>query len=628
MKKKQFKSESVRLLDLMINSIYTNKDIFLRELISNGSDAIDKLYYRSLTDKELKVNTNDLKIQIIPDHENRTLTIIDNGIGMTQDELENNLGTIAKSGSLSFKEENKDQNDVNIIGQFGVGFYSSFMVSKEVKVYSKHVDSLKAYLWDSCGTDGYTIEETDVDFENGTKIVIYLKDNNEDIQYDEYLDEYKIRELIKKYSDYIKYPIQMEVTNNVKKENSDEYEEIKEIDTLNSMKPLWNKDKAEITEEEYNNFYSDKFYDYQKPMKTIHFSVEGLCSYKSILFIPSHTPYDFYTKEYKKGLQLYSNGVLIMDKCEELLPDYFAFVRGVVDTEDLSLNISREMLQQDKKLKQIAKSIEKKLINEFKNMMETDFEKYKELFKNFGPSLKFGTYNNYGIDKDKLKDLLIFYSKQDEDFVTLKNYVEKLKDDQKSIYYVCGESVEKINHLPLVEKVQEKGYNLLYLTDAIDEFVFQILNKYEDHDFINIASEKFDLDTEEEKEEINKINKDNKKLLDIMKECLKDKVSNVKFTNSLKTHPVCLTTEGQVSLEMEKVLNAMPTDDKVKANVVLEINENHKIADKIKKLYDTDKDELEKYTKILYSQARLIEGLEIDNPTEITNLICEIISEK
>lgn len=628
MKKKQFKSESVRLLDLMINSIYTNKDIFLRELISNGSDAIDKLYYRSLTDKELKVNTNDLKIEIIPDHENRTLTIIDNGIGMTQDELENNLGTIAKSGSLSFKEENKDQNDVNIIGQFGVGFYSSFMVSKEVKVYSKHVDSQKAYLWDSCGTDGYTIEETDVDFENGTKIVIYLKDNNEDVQYDEYLDEYKIRELVKKYSDYIKYPIQMEVINNVKKENSDEYEEVKEIDTLNSMKPLWNKEKSEITDEEYNNFYSDKFYDYQKPMKTIHFSVEGLCSYKSILFIPSHTPYDFYTKEYKKGLQLYSNGVLIMDKCEELLPDYFAFVRGVVDTEDLSLNISREMLQQDKKLKQIAKSIEKKLINEFKNMMETDFEKYKELFKNFGPSLKFGTYNNYGIDKDKLKDLLIFYSKQDEDFVTLKKYVENLKDDQKSIYYVCGESVEKINHLPLVEKVQEKGYNLLYLTDAIDEFVFQILNKYDDHEFINIASEKFDLNTKEEKEEINKINKDNKKLLDIMKDCLKDKVSNVKFTNSLKTHPVCLTTEGQVSLEMEKVLNAMPTDDKVKANVVLEINENHKIADKIKRLYDTDKEELEKYTKILYSQARLIEGLEIDNPTEITNLICEIISEK
>ena len=628
MKKKQFKSESVRLLDLMINSIYTNKDIFLRELISNSSDAIDKLYYRSLTDKELKVNTNDLKIEIIPDHENRTLTIIDNGIGMTQDELENNLGTIAKSGSLSFKEENKDQNDVNIIGQFGVGFYSSFMVSKEVKVYSKHVDSQKAYLWDSCGTDGYTIEETDVDFENGTKIVIYLKDNNEDVQYDEYLDEYKIRELVKKYSDYIKYPIQMEVMNNVKKENSDEYEEVKEIDTLNSMKPLWNKEKSEITDEEYNNFYSDKFYDYQKPMKTIHFSVEGLCSYKSILFIPSHTPYDFYTKEYKKGLQLYSNGVLIMDKCSDLLPDYFSFVKGLVDTEDISLNISREMLQQDKKLKQIAKSIEKKLINEFKNMMETDFEKYKELFKNFGPSLKFGTYNNYGIDKDKLKDLLIFYSKQDEDFVTLKKYVENLKDDQKSIYYVCGESVEKINHLPLVEKVQEKGYNLLYLTDAIDEFVFQILNKYDDHEFINIASEKFDLNTEEEKEEINKINKDNKKLLDIMKDCLKDKVSNVKFTNSLKTHPVCLTTEGQVSLEMEKVLNAMPTDDKVKANVVLEINENHKIADKIKKLYDTDKEELEKYTKILYSQARLIEGLEIDNPTEITNLICEIISEK
>lgn len=624
MKKKQFKSESVRLLDLMINSIYTNKDIFLRELISNASDAIDKLNYRSLTDSSIN---SELSIQIIPNKDERTLTIIDNGIGMNEEELENNLGTIAKSGSLSFKEENKDQEDVNIIGQFGVGFYSAFMVSKKVEVYSKSVDSKDSYLWTSVGTDGYTLEKTDVDFENGTKIVIYLKDNTEDILYDEYLEEFKIRELIKKYSDYIKYPIQMEVTNSVKKEDSDEYEEVKEIDTLNSMKPLWNKNKKEITDEEYNNFYSDKFVDYQSPMKVIHYSVEGMCSYKSILFIPSHTPYDFYTKEYKKGLQLYSNGVLIMDKCEELLPDYFAFVRGIVDTEDLSLNISREMLQQDKKLKQIAKSIEKKIINELKDMMENDFDKYKEFFKNFGPSIKFGTYNNYGMEKDKLKDLLIFYSKDNKDFITLNKYASNMSEDQKSIYYVCGENVEKIENLPLVEKVQEKGYDLLFLTDAIDEFVFQILNKYEDKEFINIASERFDLNSDEEKEEIKKINEENKNILDLMKNSLKDKVNSVKFTNSLKTHPVCLTTEGEVSLEMEKVLNAMPTDDKIKANVVLEINENHKIAKKIKKLYETDKNELEKYTKILYSQARLIEGLEIENPTEITNLICEIISE-
>lgn len=624
--KKQFKSESKRLLDLMINSIYTNKDIYLRELISNASDALDKLYYQSLTEKDIKIDKAKLGINIELDNENRAIIIQDNGIGMSEQELETNLGTIAKSGSLSFKEENQDQTDVDIIGQFGVGFYSSFMVAKQVDVYSKKINQEESYLWSSKGVDGYTLDKANVNFDNGTKIVIYLKDNTEDDNYDEYLTEHKIKGLIKKYSDYIKYPIKMEIQNTAKINGKDEYETIKEIETLNSMVPLWKKDKDKITEDEYNNFYSDKFYDYQPPMKVMHFSIEGLTSYKSILYVPSHTPYDFYTKEYKKGLQLYTNGVLIMEKCEELLPDYFSFVRGVVDTEDLSLNISREMLQQDKKLKQIAKSIEKKLIKEFKTLMEEDFEKYKEFFKNFGPSIKFGTYNNYGIDKDKLKDLLIFYSSKKEDYLTLEEYVNNLKEDQKEIFYVCAENVEKAKKLPVVEKVLDKGYEVLYLVDAIDEFVFQILGNYNDKTFVNIASKNFDIDTKEEKEHIEKVNEDNKDILTLMKETLKEELSNVRFTNNLKSHPVCLTTEGDVSIEMEKVLNAMPTEEKVKANIVLEINENHKIAEKIKVLYESDKEQLKNYTKLLYAHARLIEGLNVEDPTEITNILCDILS--
>ena len=624
--KKQFKSESKRLLDLMINSIYTNKDIYLRELISNASDALDKLYYQSLTAKDIKIDKAKLGINIELDNENRAIIIQDNGIGMSEQELETNLGTIAKSGSLSFKEENQDQTDVDIIGQFGVGFYSSFMVAKQVDVYSKKINQEESYLWSSKGVDGYTLDKANVNFDNGTKIVIYLKDNTEDDNYDEYLTEHKIKGLIKKYSDYIKYPIKMEIENTAKIDGKDEYETIKEIETLNSMVPLWKKDKDKITEDEYNNFYSDKFYDYQPPMKVMHFSIEGLTSYKSILYVPSHTPYDFYTKEYKKGLQLYTNGVLIMEKCEELLPDYFSFVRGVVDTEDLSLNISREMLQQDKKLKQIAKSIEKKLIKEFKTLMEEDFEKYKEFFKNFGPSIKFGTYNNYGIDKDKLKDLLIFYSSKKEDYLTLEEYVNNLKEDQKEIFYVCAENVEKAKKLPVVEKVLDKGYEVLYLVDAIDEFVFQILGNYNDKTFVNIASKNFDIDTKEEKEHIEKVNEDNKDILTLMKETLKEELSNVRFTNNLKSHPVCLTTEGDVSIEMEKVLNAMPTEEKVKANIVLEINENHKIAEKIKVLYESDKEQLKNYTKLLYAHARLIEGLNVEDPTEITNILCDILS--
>ena len=624
--KKQFKSESKRLLDLMINSIYTNKDIFLRELISNASDALDKLNYKSLTDKDIKINRNDLEINIEFNNFARSITITDNGIGMNEDELEINLGTIAKSGSLSFKEENKDQTDVDIIGQFGVGFYSSFMVAKKVEVYSKKINEDKSYLWSSTGVDGYTLEECKNYNENGTKIVLFLKDNTEDENYDDYLSEFKIKSLVKKYSDYIKYPIKMEIANSVKKEDSDEYEDIFEMETLNSMIPLWKKDKDKITEDEYNNFYSDKFSDFEKPMKVMHFSIEGLTSYKSILYIPNHTPYDFYTKEYKKGLQLYTNGVLIMEKCEELLPDYLSFVRGVVDTEDLSLNISREMLQQDKKLKQIAKSIEKKVLKELNILMEEDFEKYKEFFKNFGPSIKFGTYTNYGIDKDKLKDLLIFYSSKKEDYITLNEYTENMKKDQREIFYVCAENVDKAKKLPVVEKALDKGYEILYLVDAIDEFVFQILNTHNEKSFINLGSKNFDLDTKEEKEHIEKVNKESKKLFDIMKEALNNSVTNIKFTNNLKSHPVCLTTEGEVSIEMEKVLNAMPTEEKVKANLVLEINENHQIAKKIKDLYNNDQESLKEYTKILYAQARLIEGLNIDDPTELANSICNLLA--
>jgi len=624
--KREFKSESKRLLDLMINSIYTNREIFLRELISNASDALDKIYYLSLTDNSIKVEQNDLKINLDYDKEKRTITIIDNGCGMNEEELENNLGTIAKSGSLSFKEENKNQNDIDIIGQFGVGFYSAFMVSDEVEVYTRKYNEEDGYLWKSSGVDGYTIEKVKKD-EIGTKITLHLKKDTDDENYSEFLSEYQLRSMIKKYSDYIRYPIIMEVENSRLKDGTDsEYETVKELETLNSRIPLWKKDKTKITEDEYNNFYTDKFYDYENPLKVIHFQAEGMCSFKALLFIPSHAPYDMYTKEYKKGLQLYSSGVLIMDKCEELLPDYFSFVKGVVDTDDLSLNISREMLQQDKKLKLIAKNIESKIKKELEAMLKNNFEEYKKLFKTFGMQIKFGVYNNYGIDKDKLKDLLIFYSSEKKEYITLKEYVENMKKSQENIYYACGETNDKIDMLPQVESVKEKKYDILYLTEYVDEFAVKSLMEYENKKFINVSDEDIDLESKKEKEIIKKINDENKSLLELMHEQLDNSLKEVKFTNRLKNHPVCLTTRGGLSIEMEKVINAMPTDEKINAETILEINNNHPIAEKLKKLYETDQEELKKYTKILYAQARMIEGLSLENPTEISNLMCDVMS--
>ena len=628
MKKREFKSESKRLLDLMINSIYTNKEIFLRELISNASDALDKLYYLSLTDNSIKVNQNDLKIMLDYDKDKRTITITDNGCGMNEEELENNLGTIAKSGSLSFKEENKNQNDVDIIGQFGVGFYSAFMVSKEVEVYTRKYNEEDGYLWKSSGIDGYTVEKCKKE-DIGTKITLYLKDDTDDDKYSDFLSEYRLKNMVKKYSDYIRYPIMMKVENSRLKEGSDsEYETVSEIETLNSRIPLWKKDKSKITTEEYNNFYTDKFYDYEAPLKVIHFSMEGTCSFKSLLFIPSHAPYDLYTKEYKKGLQLYSSGVLIMDKCEELLPDYYSFVKGVVDTDDLSLNISREMLQQDKKLKLIGKNIESKIKKELEAMLKDNFEEYKKFFKTFGMQIKFGVYNNYGIDKDKLKDLLIFYSANKKDFITLKQYVDEMKKDQDSIYYANGETIDKIDLLPQVERVKDKKYDILYLTDYVDEFAIKALMEYEGKKFANVSDESLELDSKKEIEALKKINEDNKTLLDLMKEDIGSNVTEVRFTHRLKSHPVCLTTKGGLSIEMEKVLNAMPTDEHVNASVILEINESHPIAAKLKDLYNSDKEEFKKYSKVLYAQARLIEGLTLDNPTEISNLMCDIMTDK
>ena len=626
MKKKQFKAESKKLLNLMVNSIYTNKDIFLRELISNASDAIDKLYYKSLTDKKIKLNKDDFKIRIDVDKKDRTITISDNGCGMNQEELENNLGTIAKSGSLSFKEENANQNDVDIIGQFGVGFYSAFMVSDDVEVISKAYGNNKAYKWKSTGEDGYTIEESSKD-EVGTIIKLHLKDDSDDVKYSEYLEEYKIRMIVKKYSDYIRYPIVMEVENRVlKKDSKDEYETVLEDATLNSMLPIWKKDKKDITEDEYNNFYTERFYDYEKPMKVIHTSVEGLCSYNAILYIPSHTPFDLYSKEYEKGLQLYANDVLIMDKCPDLLPDYFNFVKGVVNSQDLSLNISREMLQQDKNVGIIAKNIEHKIKSELEKMLANDRENYKKFFDNFGRQIKFGVYDNYGLNKDKLKDLLLFYSSKEKQFVTLKEYLNKMSKEQDSIYYACGETIDKIDLLPQVELVKDKGYDILYLTDYIDEFVVKTIMEYEQKKFVNICSKDLDLSTDEEKEKLKKTNEKAKKMFDLMKEDLNSEVEEVRYTDRLKKHPVCLTNEGEISVEMEKVMNAMPTDEKVKAKTILEINKNHPIVKKLEDLYKNDKEKLKEYTKIIYAQARLIEGLSIDNPTEISNLICDLIS--
>ena len=621
--KKQFKAESKKLLDLMINSIYTNKEIFLRELISNASDAIDKLYYLSLTDKDIKIKKTDLKITLAVDKNKRTLTISDNGIGMSKEELEENLGTIAKSGSSLFKEEMEKKKNIDIIGQFGVGFYSSFMVASDVVVLSHKYDSKESYRWESTGVDGYQIKEGNKE-DIGTTITLTIKDGSD---YDEFLDEYKLRQIVKKYSDYISYPITMMVTHEHKKDDNNEVEKEIEEETLNSMIPIWKKDKKNIKDEDYQQFYHDKFFDYEDSIKVIHSSVEGKCTYTTLLYIPSHAPYDFYTKEYEKGLQLYANGVLIMDKCKELLPDYFSFVKGLVDTSDLSLNISREMLQQDKNLGLIASNIEKKIKKELETMIEEDRDNYEKFFKAFGMQLKFGIYNSYGMKKDELQDLLMFYSSSEKKLVTLKEYISRIKDKQDKIYYACGETVDKIDMLPQVEQLKDKGYEVLYLTDYVDEFVMQVMNNYDGKQFVNVSTSNVDLDSDEEKQELQNKNIEYKDVFEVMKNTLKDNnVSDIRFTHRLKNHPVCLVTEGDVSIEMEKVMNAMPTDEKVKAKTILEINENHDISKKLDELYKNNKDELEKYTKILYAQARLIEGLPIDNPTEISNLVCEVLA--
>ena len=637
MENKQFKAESKRLLDLMINSIYTNKEIFLRELISNASDAIDKLYYRSLTDKNVKVNKDDLYIRITPNKEARTLTIEDNGCGMNKEELEENLGTIAKSGSLAFKEaakakENAEKDDdVNIIGQFGVGFYSAFMVASKVRVESKCYGAEKAYAWESEGAEGYTIDECDKS-NFGTKIILTLKADTDDEKYSDFLAEYKIEELIRKYSDYIRYPIKMEVEHEHEVEQPEgekkepKFEKVRHDEILNSMIPIWKKNKSEVSDEDYNNFYQEKFGDYQKPLKVIRTSVEGDVSYTALLYIPSHTPYDYYTKDFKRGLQLYSNGVLIMDKCEDLLPDCYGFVRGLVDSPDLSLNISREMLQHDRQLKIIAKNLDKKIKSELLDMLHKNREDYEKFFTIFGTTLKFGVYNDFGLNKDNLKDLLMFHSSTENKLVTLDEYVDRMKEGQDKIYYACGETVDKIELLPQVEAVKEKGYEILYLTENIDEFVVQVLMEHKEKKFINVCANDVDLDTDEEKEALTKENEENKDMFTLMKETIGEGVQEVRFTHRLKNHPVCLTSEGALSVEMEKVINSMPNDQKVKAQTALEINDSHPIAQKIKDLYENDKEELKKYTQVLYAQARLIEGLPVENPTQISNLICEIIA--
>ena len=619
MAKKQFKAESKKLLDMMINSIYTNPEIFLRELISNASDAIDKLYYRSLTDKDVKVKKDKLEIRVIPNKEERTISIIDNGIGMDKEELEDNLGTIAKSGSELFKENNEMKKDISIIGQFGVGFYSAFMVAKKVVVNSKKVLDEKSYTWESDGASGYTINEGEKT-STGTEVILYLKDDDENNNYSEYLEEYKLMGIIKKYSDYIRYPIKMMMIGDDKKEVEK---------TINSMIPIWKKKQSEVEEEEYNDFYTDKFYDYEKPLKVIKTEVEGLTSYSALLFIPSHVPFNYYTKEYEKGLQLYSRGVMIMDKCSEIIPDYFSFAKGVVDSEDIALNISRETMQSNHQIRLIAKNIENKIKKELEAMLKDEREKYEEFYKAFGMQFKHGIYSSYGADKDKLEDLLLFYSSHKDKLSTIDEYISRMKEDQKDIYYASGDTISNIKMMPQVESILDKGYEVLYLTEYLDEFVIKILGTYKDKKFINVCDNELDTSSEEEKEEIKKVNEENKDMLQAVKEQLKDRVEEVRFTNKLKKHPVCLTSMGELSTSMEKIINAMPNDgsENVHAKTILEINEEHPISDKLKELYKEGKlEEVNKYSNILYNQARLISGLPVENPNELTEMICEILS--
>lgn len=627
---KQFKTESKRILDLMINSIYTHKEIFLRELISNASDAIDKLYYKALSEGISGLDRSDFTIELKIDADNRTLTISDNGVGMTKEDLDSNLGVIAKSGSLQFKKEAEEKEEIDIIGQFGVGFYSAFMVSDFVKVESKAYGSDEAYCWQSKGADGYQIEACEKD-SCGTTITLHIKEDTEDENYSEFLQSYRISSLVKKYSDYIRYPIKMEMEKSRVKEGTGgegkepEYESYTEVETLNSMVPLWKKSKSEVTEADYNAFYKEKFGDWQDPLKVIRTSTEGTATYDALLFIPSKAAMDYYSKDFEKGLQLYASGVMIMEKCPDLLPDYFSFVKGLVDSQDLSLNISREMLQHDRQLKLIAGRIEKKIESELKGMLNNDREKYIEFFKNFGLQLKYGMYEQYGMHKDKLKDLILFYSSSEKTFVSLSEYVSRMKEDQKYIYYGCGESAERIMQLPQADAVTEKGYELLCLTDNVDEFALKMLQSYEEKEFRNISADDIGLQTEDEKEQTQKLVDENKDLLDFMKEALGEKVKEVRISSRLKKHPVCITTDGAITTEMEKVLNAMPNAEGIKAERVLELNPTHTVFNTLKGLYGKEDDKVKLYADILYNEALLIEGLSIEDPVDFAEKICRLM---
>ncbi|PWL58347.1 molecular chaperone HtpG [Merdimmobilis hominis] len=635
METKEFKAESKRLLDLMINSIYTHKEIFLRELISNASDAIDKLYYHSLSGEVSGLSRDDFSINIALDKENRTITITDNGCGMTKDELEANLGTIAKSGSLDFKQTQEKNDDIDIIGQFGVGFYSAFMVSDCVTVTSRAFGSDEAWQWQSHGAEGYTLEPAQMEG-HGTRIVLSLKESSEEENYDEFLQDYRITGLVKQYSDYIRYPIRMAVERSRIKEGTGtedkpaEYETYTEVETLNSMVPIWRKQKSEVTDEDYNNFYKEKFFDYEDPLKVIRTSTEGAATYDALLFIPSRAPLNYYSKDYEKGLQLYASGVLIMQRCADLLPDCFSFVRGLVDSQDLSLNISREMLQHDRQLKVIAGRLEKKIKSELLSMLKNDRETYDKFFKAFGLQLKYGLYSGYGQNKELLQDLVLFYSSSEKKLVSLEEYVSRMKGDQKYIYYVCGESVSRIDHLPQIELLKDKGYEVLYLTDEIDEFALKMLYTYADKEFRSASDSDLGLETEEEKEEAKKQTEENKPLLDFLKDSLEGKVSAVRLSQKLKSHPVCLSSDGPLSIEMEKVLNSLPAaEEKVKAERVLEINAGHPVFGKLQALYadPSKQDRVKAYAGLLYNQALLIEGLPIEDPVAFSNSICELMQE-
>jgi len=627
---KEFQAESKRLLDLMINSIYTHKEIFLRELISNASDAIDKLYYRTLEDGATGLSREDFSIQLAVDKEARTLSISDNGIGMTQEELDNNLGVIARSGSLQFKQEAEKKDEVDIIGQFGVGFYSAFMVGSRVTVDTKAFGSDEAWHWESTGLDGYEITPG-AKADRGTTITLYLKEDSEDENYSEFLDQFRLQDLVKKYSDYIRYPIRMEVSHTHVKEGTGvdgkdpEYETHTEVETLNSMTPIWKKAKSEVTDEEMNAFYKEKFYDWQDPLKVIRTSTEGAATYTALLFIPSHAPMDYYTREYEKGLQLYASGVLIMDKCADLLPDCFSFVKGLVDSQDLSLNISREMLQHDRQLKLIASRLEKKIASELQSMLNNDREKYEQFWKAFGLQMKYGLYDNYGAKKDELKDLVLFTSSAEKKLTSLKEYVSRMKPEQKYIYYGCGETVERVLSLPQAETLQEKGFEMLCLTDNVDEFALRMLMKYDDKEFRNISSDDLELESTEEKEKVKELAEENKDMLAFVKESLGDKVKDVRLSGKLKSHAVCITTDGMISTEMEKVLNAMPAQEKIRAQRVLEINGEHPIFQRLQELYQSDKERLKLYAEILYDQALLLEGISLEDPSDFSQKLCQLL---